>query len=82
MESRDAHVLYMCRIRICAYMFVEGPGERGHEGPPGGPREQSYKKGARPSFPEGGQQCAGQGGEGLGLQLHPGLDDVSWLGGG
>lgn len=64
------------------YMFIKGPGERCHECPPGGPRDHPHKERAYPSLPESGQQGMGDTGEGLGLQLHPGLDDISWLGGG
>lgn len=77
------HMLHACLdIYMPTYMFIEGPGERCHECPPGGPRDQAHEERAQPSLLEGGQHSVGNAGEGLRLQLHSGLDDISRLGGG
>lgn len=63
-------------------MFIKGPGERCHKSPPGCPGNKPNKETADPTFPESGSKGVGDIGEGLGLDLHPSLDDIGRLGGG
>ena len=63
------------------HVFIKGPGEGCHEGPPSSPRGKAHKETPEASVLDGGNDGVLDVEEGLGTHLHARLDDIGRLSG-